>query len=235
MNPIWYNAVLASAGPNLKTGLISFWELEEASGTRVDAHGSNNLTDVNTVTQATGKVGNAAQFTAANSEELNIADNASLSTGDIDFTLAAWVYLDTLPTTGSIMTKWTSGGNQREHMMIYQTGLFRFFVSSNGSASSSVSATTFGAPSTATWYFVVGWHDAANNVIGISVNGTANTASYSSGVFDSSSDFRIGTAGFGGAFMDGRIDQAGFWKKVLSTEEKTFLYNSGNGRAYSAL
>ena len=39
--------------------LQGFWELlEEASGTRVDAHGANDLTDNNTVLQGTGKVGN---------------------------------------------------------------------------------------------------------------------------------------------------------------------------------
>ena len=37
-----------SNDPTLPTGLISYWELEEASGTRVDSKGPNDLADNNT-------------------------------------------------------------------------------------------------------------------------------------------------------------------------------------------
>lgn len=82
----------------LLDGLVSYWKLEEANGARVDSvvASGNDLTDNNTVTQAVGVLGNAAQFTAANSESLSHADNASLGTGDIDFTVASWVYFDSL-------------------------------------------------------------------------------------------------------------------------------------------
>ena len=55
------NTTLVAAGPNLqysglsallKTNLVSWWDLEEASGARVDSHGSNDLTDNNTVGRA---------------------------------------------------------------------------------------------------------------------------------------------------------------------------------------
>src|SRR6056300_304684 len=50
------------------TDLVSFWKLDEASGTRVDAFGSNDLTDNNTVGQGTGTVyANAADFERSNS------------------------------------------------------------------------------------------------------------------------------------------------------------------------
>lgn len=41
-------------------GLVSWWELDENSGTRADKHGSNTLTDNNTVTANDGKVDYAA-------------------------------------------------------------------------------------------------------------------------------------------------------------------------------
>src|SRR3972149_4482135 len=41
------------------------------------------------------KSGNAAQFIAANSEYLSVADNAALSMGDVDFTLAGCWYFVT--------------------------------------------------------------------------------------------------------------------------------------------
>ena len=88
---------------------IAFWKLGEASGTRVDSIGSNDLTDNNTVTQAAGKIGNCAQFTAANSEYLSIADNAALSTGDIDFSIVFWVYFDSTPSFADVIAKWAAG------------------------------------------------------------------------------------------------------------------------------
>lgn len=78
----------------LITDLAAYWKLDEASGTRSDSAGSSHLTDNNTVTQSSGRVGNAGQFTAANNEYLSVADNAALSSGDVDITVAGWIYLD---------------------------------------------------------------------------------------------------------------------------------------------
>ena len=70
----------ADVNPDLlKDDLVSWWSLDETIGTRDDSHGSNNLVDHNTVGYTTGKQGNASAFTAANSEYLDIADNADLS------------------------------------------------------------------------------------------------------------------------------------------------------------
>src|SRR4051812_43478016 len=100
----------AVAASPLLTNLASYWKLEEASGTRADEIGSQTLTDNNTVTQAVGKLGNAAQFTAANSESLSHADSATLSLGaDQDFTLGAWVYLDSKGANRVIASKWAPG------------------------------------------------------------------------------------------------------------------------------
>ncbi len=48
----------------------------------------------------------ARQYTAANTEFHSIADNASLSTGDIDFMIGGWIYLDSYgsPSDGRIMS-----------------------------------------------------------------------------------------------------------------------------------
>src|SRR5258708_7847472 len=51
--------------------LVSFWKLDEASGTRTDSVGSNNLTSNNSVGQSVGKVSNAAHFTATSNQYLS--------------------------------------------------------------------------------------------------------------------------------------------------------------------
>jgi hypothetical protein len=216
-------------------GLVGWWKLDEVSGTRTDSAGTNHLTDNNTVTQAAGKIGNAAQFTLGNTEYLSIADNTALSTGDISFTMCAWVYID-VKAAGSqpIVAKWGPAGSNTdlEYRMNYSgTGggdRFRFGVSA-GPSIVNVDASTFGSPSAVTWHFVCGWHDAASNTINIKVNdGAANSQSHSAGVQDTSYAFAIGRHGeyVPSDYMNGRIDNVLFWKRVLTAKEIENIYNA---------
>lgn len=222
---------------SLTDNLISFWELEEASGNRNDSHGANHLTDNNTVTQSAGKVGNAAHFAAASSEYLNRADNASLSVGDIDFSLCAWVYLDSKPGfKGDIVGKHDS--DDLEYDIRWHNGTDRFeFRIAGGTGpvnGQSITANSFGAPSTVTWYFIVAWHDSVANTINIQVNdGTVDNVAFTFGSYDSAAPFRIGALTDFSEYFDGRIDQVGFWKRILTAAERTELYNSGAGRSYA--
>ena len=226
---------VGSAGTGFPTGAVSCWNLDEASGTRNDAIGTNHLTDNNTVTQAAGKVGNAAQFTAANSEYLSRASNATLQTGDIDFTVAAWVYLDSKATSRYIMAKGGAGLTLEYQLYYHQASdrlrfeIFDVAVNSVGVAD----AVEIGSPSTGTWYFIVAWHDAAANTVSIQVNnGTVSSAATTGTITADVQHFVIGNNGFGdNLFFDGRVDVAAFWKRVLTSAERTALYNGGNGRA----
>ena len=220
----------------LTDNLISFWKLGEVSGTRFDSVGSNDLTDNNTVTQAAGKIGDAAQFTKANSESLTHVDNASLSTGDIDFSFAMWVYLDSKNTQQQYVCKY-AGGGQVEYTLFYASSLdrFRWVVSHNGSTEAGITADTFGAVSINTWYFLACWHDSIANTINISVNdGGVDSLAHSLGVFDSTATLQVGAILPAAPinFVDGRMDAIGFWKKVLPANERTELYNSGDGLEY---
>jgi len=220
----------------LNDSLISYWKMDEASGDRSDSEPTgtgNTLTDFNTVGSAAGILGNAASFVAASSEFFAKGDNADLSTGDIDFTIALWVFITDKSANRVPACKWVEANGEREWLIRYEqaSDRFLFHVSSNGTATSSVTASNFGSPSTSTWYLIIAWHDSANNELGISVNnGTANTASYSSGVFDSPTALHVGTTGGGAAYWQGRIDEMGFWKKVLSPTERTEFYNAGVGK-----
>jgi hypothetical protein len=228
---------------SLLTGLISYWNLNEASGTRADSvtASGNDLTDNNTVTQAVGKIAGAAQFTALNSESLSRASNASLQTGDIDFTVAAWIYLDTLADM-ALVSKDMSGGGKREFDLEFlsaagATNKFRMRLFRAVDSSIAVNDTT--TISTATWYFVVGWHDATANTMNIQVNGGTAVSAATGGALQAASDaaWVIGAREFTAApaYTNGRVDEVGFWKRVLTAGERTALYNSGNGVTYPFL
>lgn len=220
---------------SLTDSLVSYWAMDEASGDALDAHGTNDLTDHNTVGSAAGKVNNARDFESGNSEYFAHTSNSDLQTGDIDFTLSFWVNAESLSGFPVIGKK----GNENsptvndEWVLFYNGGSSRFvFGVTSGTSQGSVSADNFGAASTATWYFIVVWHDSVNNEIGISVNGTVNTQSHSIGANAGTSDFEIGSSVSQGLYWDGLIDEVGFWKRTLTSQERSDLYNGGDGLAY---
>jgi len=222
----------------LDTGLAAYWNLEEASGTRFDPVGDNDLTDNNTVTQAVGIVGNAGQFTRANTEFLSHVDNLDLSTGDIDFTIAGWAYLDSTSNQLTLISKGNWAGiAQAEYKIefIVSSSKLQLVVSSDGGGGGTAGVIASSTQTTGTWYFVVAWHDSINNTINIQIdNGTVSSIAHSAGVFDGTESFQIGSRnGAGSIPWDGRIDEVGFWKKVLTAQERTDLYNGGSGNTFT--
>lgn len=218
------------------SSLAGWWKLDEVSGSRADSSGNGlTLTDTNTVTQAAGRVGSAAQFTAANSEYLSRADEALLDAGDIDFAWACWVYADTLGADRYVFSKNGNAGNRHDYELFYNNGasrfVFRSFIQSIADYKS-VTASTLGAPSTATWYFIVCWHDAAADTLNIQVdNGTVDSAS-TAGVALEVSDGGLGIGARGDLasdFWNGRIDEVVFAKTVPTAAQRTALYQYGGG------
>lgn len=215
---------------SLATSLISFWKLDEASGNALDSWGTNELTETSgTIAAATGKIDGGRAFEAGDTEYFTIVDNADLSTGDIDFTFAAWIYLESISSFPLIAGKWSATTGDQEWIMYIDTGSSNRLVFGVLEASATVMATTFGSLSTGVWYHVVCWHDSVNNQIGVSVNGSANTASHSSGTHSGAGNFYLGGYPVTSNYHDGLIDEAVFWKRVLTSNERLQIYNGGTG------
>lgn len=220
------------------TNQVLAWHLDEASGTREDAHGANDLTDNNTVTSGAAKLGTAAaQFASASSEYLSINDNADLSVGDIDFSFAFWMRPEANAggsavfskdgtdglTDGAYELRWSDDVAARLTWLIRQSG---------GADCARVSSNAFGNMSNDTWYFVGVYHDAANNIAGVGVNDTWNTVSTAGTPFDNGGRFTLGCRSYLSGFYNGRIDEFAMWKRMLTSQEWTDLYNAGTGLAY---
>lgn len=220
----------------LKTNLIAWWDLDETSGTRADSHGSNTLTDNNTVLSVAGKISNGADFVEANSEYLSIADNTDLSMGDVDMAIACWVKIDDLGTHRILGKADTVNPAGMEYALQHATAGDLFgFVTSDGTTTTILEATTYGASTVDEWVFIYAYHDATANEIGISINGgTIDTAALSVGIQDSDAPFEIGRHYGGSAgYLDGSVDECAIWKgRILTAAEVQVLYNSGAGIAY---
>ena len=71
---------------------------------------------------------------------------------------------------------------------------------------------------------VLAQHDAAGNTIGISVNnGTLNTAALSGGPFDGGGPTSLGALASFASQLDGRLGPVMFWKRLLTSQEKSDL------------
>lgn len=219
--------------------LISWWCLEEVAGWRYSAVSpSLYLVDQNGVTySSSGIQGNAADLDDTDTDYLIMSsDTALLSMGDIDMTIGCWVKFESFNISNSLMSKWTSSDKEYHLSAIGVTPAFYFTVRDTGdSTDTSVQASSFGTPTTATWYFVIGWHDATNNVLGIEVNGVSDTNSpYTGGIRDGTAHFSLGSFDAGN-LVDGLLDEAFVYKKVLTAGQRSWLYNGGNGRAFSEI
>jgi hypothetical protein len=215
----------------LLTDLVSYWKLEEdAQADRQDSHGAFHLTQNGGVGRTTGKINFATQFSGG--QYLSRAHEGNLSGTGTSFTVAGW-FLTNSAGDQAFAAKWTSGTNQREYLVYQTASRFKLLVSANGSSSSTVSADTFGAPSTGVAYFLAAGYDVAAQRIWIQVNaGTRDQAVYSSGIFAGNSPFYLGAYSGIFALLNGWIDEVGFWRRSLSTTEVSQLYAGGNGLAY---
>lgn len=233
----WHELLGPPPGP-LLTDIVAYWKLDEAvDATRADSVGSNNLADLNSVAQATGKIGNAAGFDGT-TKHLSIADNSDLSTGDIDFTFSGWVYLNSKASSQAFLGKNSAATGGAEYLLMYDIGADRFAFRVYRATDSSVAAVanTLGSPSTGTWYHITCWHDAAADTVNICVNNGAVDSVATGGALQASgaANFKIGAIDYSGFeyYVNGRVDEMGFWKKVLTSAERTALYAAGSGLSY---
>jgi len=80
------------------------------------------------------------------------------------------------------------------------------------------------------WYFLVAWHDSQNNTLNLQVNNSSiQTQSYTGNKSSATSaDFTIGNSSDNlNLYHNGNILNVGFWKRILSVQERTDLFNNG--------
>lgn len=211
----------------LLNGLVASWKLSNLS----DAIGSNTLTNNNTATFNTGHIGNAVYTASASSQYLSIASNASLQMGDIDFTVAIWIWADSAATMVTLVKGGVSAG-QSEYV-IYYTGASNNKINAGVYTATDVfhAVATTGTITTSTWNLVIIWHDATANTINIKLNNAATDSAGTGGALQAASNgaFELGRNADGTLYWDGRQDNVNVWKRLLTGGEFTRLWNGGAG------
>lgn len=208
---------LACGIPLQQTGIVSYWKLDETSGTRADSIGANNLTDNNTVLSGTGKVSNAADFESSNSEYLSIADNSSLSITS-DLTILTWLKPESTGITNTMFYKIGTGPDSGYGMFI-ESGTNTVNFQINGVASNSTSTVSAG-----TFYHIVGLYDGASKKVYFNSVQEDNDA-YTTNPADNALDLYIGRQST--FYADGLIDEALIAQRWFRDEEIKTIYCKG--------
>lgn len=226
----------------LKDNLVSYWKLEESNGTRVDAHGSNDLTDNNTVLFGTGINNACADFERSNGEYLSITD---ASQSGLDFSTAfsanLWVNYESVPSSGgqwNFISKFLSTGNQRSYLLYANESggsiLLHFYETNNGSTAIDKSVTI--TPSTSTWYMYTVVYDGSGGTVDFYIDGSqvgTQQTGFHSTIYNGTAPFELGDVGqFGSLGHDGLMDEVAVWGRAISSTEIAEIYNSGTGLFY---
>ena len=202
-------------------GLVSWWP---GDGNGNDIVGSNDLTSFGDATFAAGKVDQAFSLDG-DGDGFDVSDSPSLSLGNKDMTVVAWVNIAAKTGEGIVTKTGASSGTRRGDWDLRWMGTvdrFQFRVyRANGAPVGVVSADNLGSPQIGVWYFVAAWYDRLAGTVNIQVdNGPVDIVTAVGVAGDDVFPVRIGAWGDNGSpSLDGKVDEVQFFDRVLTSTE----------------
>lgn len=198
----------------------------------------NLILDLSTVLEVLSNT--AARFTRTNSEYFSVADSAILNfSGDKSFTLVGWMrpVTNTAGEFIAVIGKWSGTAGAQQYLLGWRGSTNRFSMLVNNGASVVAADPNITALVNGTNYFVVGYHDAAGNVIGVSAqNATRTTAAQAGNLQASTQAVEIGRSNSTAIhYADAVMQSVAVFNSVITTTEQTWLYNAGAGRRFADL
>jgi len=219
----------------LLTDLVAYWKLDEASGnTRVDATDrGNDLAETGgSVPTAVGHISALASSHGAAGPTLrktSPAPDLAKTVGE-SITIAGWAYADGENVSDILFSKSVdngSGAGLEYYIQVTGTRKFRVLLADGVSFIDVTSTDSF---PTATWFFFLYSYDDTSGDLKVQLNnGTIDTFN-KTGAGRPDTETFIFSGIVAGFDWDGRLEGWGIWKRELTTDEKTELYNEGAGK-----
>lgn len=224
----------ASVTPSpLLTDLVAYWKMDEASGNRADSVGGFTLTDNNTVTSNTGKVGTAAEFTGTNSESLSCASAAALQAGPRDFLFDLWFYPTSVSGVQFLLSKGTASSGTGHEYGLFLSGQSLSWRVSAGATVSTLTVANSPAIVANTWYYCACWWEQSTGKVWGQLNNNAATSTTLAGTVNTTTAvLSFGAFNAASSYYTGRIDEVGRWNRLLTGSEILSRYNGGAGIAH---
>jgi hypothetical protein len=202
-------------------GLVSWWMLDESSGTATDSVGTSHGTVSGAVQNKVGKSNAACSFAGGVDERITLPEVASLEMHDRSFTFAAWIY----PTAyDNHDAGWCSiiGGETGAASFGLQTdGSLRLTQINVGDAPDSSLV-----PPLDRWSFVAVTVDrtAAASNLTYFVDGRAQAATYAEDFAAGAASHLLGARTTSARSFIGIVDEVMIWNRALSATELYLLY-----------
>ncbi|MFC1738235.1 LamG-like jellyroll fold domain-containing protein [Planctomycetota bacterium] len=225
----------------LLDGLVSWWEFDEGSGTiAYDSYDENHGTLVNVPVWTTGKTGGALEFDGVD-DYIALPDNNPIWLPQYDFTLSAWVYFSTDPSSESefILDLNHASSDFSPNELGYsitrrnESGKFHFSMTTTTNPDEVLDS--LAVLDKNTWYHVVAVRDGTSQAIYI--NGqldnsrtcSPDTIDFVGGYDDDKVSIgRFSRNGVSSDFhLDGKIDDVAIYNCALSAEEIELAYQQG--------
>jgi len=235
----------------IKEGLISWWSMNETSGTRADSHGSNDLTPINTPGYESGKVSNALDLTTVNSEYLECVSPTGTVGTSSDFTFGAWLKRDGAGGDEAILSLTNNYGENNadiDFCIWYDDDMWYAAITATPTSGiteaywidNTVSPRIDSEAKDGVWEFCVFVYDSAdaqagNPALELFVNNESR-GKVSCETDPQNNHDRISFGRFRSwSYGNGSIDEAFYYNRKLTTDEISTLYNSGSGVSYADL
>lgn len=214
----------------------AYWTMDEGSGVdRADATGNGQtLSWTGTLPDATtGLINNAAVVTgAAGGRKFRRAHESAISCAGTDFTFCIWGRLRaTMGSTGYMFAKYAGSG---QGWVVYWNSTLRFQFQDQD-IDSTINSNTY----VDTWVFMlVSFTNSSKTGRLLVVDSSGSTLADVTGVSSTAISETSGYLDVGGVLGSNTgtpvidYDECGFWKRLLSPTEITFLINSGAGKQY---
>jgi len=224
VNPFWASGYSGT----LLDGLISWWDMDEASGTRVDSHNGYNLAGGSEPGSTTGHVSAlAADFDGTNENLTRSADSLATNEG----TIAVWVKQDVDESAVWILHVGAAIAGEVEIYTSNASGQLRAFLRVENDVSPCLTVT--GLKAYNVWNCIIGtWTSTVGTVYMNDGTGTSSSADPTYGGIDTGSTFTVGERFTSGQNFDGQIGPMALWNRVLTSDERAEFYNSGAGFPY---
>jgi hypothetical protein len=212
---------------SLSDNLLHYYTLDETTGTREDSHGTLDLSVTGTVGYEAGLIGNQATF---GSGDNLLQSSSEVYSANGDMSISAW-----------ITPNETSRGD-----VIGKSGFFKigfgitsskWYALANFSTTNALVESGTGFAS-GTRRHIVATYTASSKTVELFVDGTSVGTSTGVGtkltsthiLFIGAERETTGSTIYNDSISD--VDEVGIWSRVLTSDDITALYNSGNGLEY---
>ncbi len=220
-------------GDTLRAAAVAHWTMDETSGTtRNDSKSSFPLTDANSdIGSAVGKIGSGALFNSTSQSLQNADPIIQITTG---FSIVFWFKVVQFAATSvTLIIQHAAVDNiviEFEHNSGNDTNTIGLYL--NHAASREI----YSVPAVDQWHLFIGWCNSSDWVAHMTLDDSTDLLN-SAVVTTPVSEPVLGT----GAFMISPLysdsigqyilDEVAVFARELSSDERTYLYNSGAGRA----